>query len=284
MAVTRVHHTGVVVRSLEEAYAFFRDALGLAVLKEDRMEDQGVKGALLDLGNSFLELLEPIVPDTGIARFLERRGEGLHHVCLEVSDIEATLADLKAKGVPLIDETPREGMVGTIAFLHPSALQGVLAELVHAASAFAHDGPTGPGRVQRLDHIVVAVKDPAPVIDAWGQLFDLSAEPSIRPEGHHMELTFLPVGDPDGDHTFLELVRPMTDGHRVARHIAEWGEGMFSLAFEVDDLDVAVRELRAKGGTIDDAETGPLPKSRVARIPRDSSHGVAVQLIEREGS
>ncbi|MCH7838414.1 MAG: VOC family protein, partial [Chloroflexi bacterium] len=82
MAVTRVHHTGVVVRSLEEAYAFFRDALGLAVLKEDRMEDQGVKGALLDLGNSFLELLEPIVPDTGIARFLERRGEGLHHVCL----------------------------------------------------------------------------------------------------------------------------------------------------------------------------------------------------------
>ena len=284
MAVIRVHHIGVVVRSLEEACAFFRDTLGLAVLKEDRMEDQGVKGALLDVGNSFLELLEPIVPDTGIARFLERRGEGLHHVCLEVADIEATLADLKAKGVPLIDETPREGMVGTIAFVHPSALQGVLAELVHAANAFSHDGPTGSGRVQCLDHVVIAVKDAAPVIDAWRRLFDLRAEPSIRPEGTHMELTFLPVGDPDGDHMFLELVRPTTDDHRVARHIAEWGEGMFSLAFEVDDLDAAVRELRAKGGTIADAEAGVLPKSRVARIPRDSAHGVAVQLIEREGS
>ncbi len=284
VVVNRVHHTGVVVRGLEEACAFYRDTLGLAVLKEDRMEDQGVKGALLDLGNSFLELLEPIVPDTGIARFLERRGEGLHHVCLEVADIEATLADLKAKGVPLIDETPREGMVGTIAFVHPSALQGVLAELVHAASAFAHDGPTCPGRVQRLDHIVFAVADSVPAIDAWRQLFDLRAEPPARPEGTHMELTFLPVGDPDGDHMFLELVQPTTDDHRVARHIAEWGEGMFSLAFEVDDLDAAVRELRAKGGTIADAETGLLPKSRVARIPRDSAHGVAVQLIERERS
>ena len=282
MVVNRVHHIGVVVRRLEEACGFFRDTLGLALLKEDRMEDQGVKGALLDLGNSFLELLEPIVPDTGIARFLERRGEGLHHVCLEVADIEATLADLKAKGVPLVDETPREGMVGTIAFLHPNALQGVLAELVHAASAFAHDGSPEPGRVQRLDHLVFAVTDAAPPIDAWRQLFGLRAEPSVRPEGTHMELTFLPVGDPDGDHMFLELVRPTTDDHRVARHIAELGEGMFSLALEVDDIDAAVRELRAKGGTIADAETGVLPKSRVARIPRDSAHGVAVQLIERE--
>ena len=284
MVVNRVHHIGVVVRGLEEAYAFFRDTLGLAILKEDRMEDQGVRGALLDLGNGFLELLEPIAPDTGIARFLERRGEGLHHVCLEVADIEATLADLKAKGVRLVDETPREGMAGTIAFLHPSALQGVLAELVHAASAFAHDGPTGPGHVQRLDHLVFAVADSAPAIDAWRQLFGLRAEPSVRPEGTHMELTFLPVGDRDGDRTFLELVRPTTDDHRVARHIAKWGAGMFSLALEVDDLDAAVRELRAKDGTIGDAETGVLPKSRIARIPRDSAHGVALQLIERERS
>ncbi len=279
--VNRIHHIGVVVRSREEAYAFFRDTLGLTLLKEALLDDQGVKAALLDLGNSLLELLEPFDPDTGIGRYLERRGEGLHHVWLEVAGIEATLTDLKAKGVPLIDQEPREGMVGSIAFLHPSALQSVLVELVHAASAFTHDGPTGPGRVQRLDHLVLAVQDSEPAISAWAETFDLRAEPSVRPEGTHMELTFLPVG---GDHTFLELVRPTTDDHRVARHIAERGEGMFSLAFEVDDLDAAVRELRAKGGTIADAETGVLPKSRVARIPRDSAHGVAVQLIERDRS
>ncbi len=132
--VNRVHHTGMVVRSLDDAYAFYRDTLGLPLLKEEVIQDQGVRAALLDLGNSLLELLEPVEPDTGIARFLERRGEGLHHVCLEVNDIRAALADLKARGVPLIDEAPRAGLTGTIAFLHPSALNGVLVELVEAGS------------------------------------------------------------------------------------------------------------------------------------------------------
>ena len=133
-AVNRVHHTGVVVRSLEESYVFFRDTLGLRFVREAVMEDQGVKAALLDLGNGLLELLEPIEPETGIAHFLEKRGEGLHHVCLEVDDISAALADLKADGVELIDEEPREGLTGTIAFLQPSALHGVLVELVEKGS------------------------------------------------------------------------------------------------------------------------------------------------------
>ena len=133
-AVNRIHHTGFVVRSLDEAYGYYRDALGLRVVKEEMIQDQGVKAALLDLGNSLLELLEPVEPGTGIARYLERRGEGLHHVCLEVDDIVASLAELKAQGTELIDETPRQGLTGTIAFLHPSALHGVLVELVEAGS------------------------------------------------------------------------------------------------------------------------------------------------------
>ena len=136
MAVRQVHHVGVVVRSMDEALVLYRDKLGLALLKEETVEDQGVRAALLDLGNSFLELLEPTVPDTGIARYLEHRGEGLHHVCLEVDDIHASLADLKSKDVQLIDEAPREGLTGLIAFVHPSALHGVLVELVHGPTAF----------------------------------------------------------------------------------------------------------------------------------------------------
>ena len=133
-AVNLIHHTGLVVRSLDEAYAYYRDALGLRVVKEEMIQDQGVKAALLDLGNSLLELLEPVEAGTGIARYLERFGEGLHHVCLEVDDIVASLAELKAQGTELIDETPRQGLTGTIAFLHPNALHGVLVELVEAGS------------------------------------------------------------------------------------------------------------------------------------------------------
>ena len=135
MDVTRVHHVGVVVRSIDAAYALFRDALGLRVVKEETIEDQGVRAALLDLGNGYLELLEPVVPETGIARYLEKRGEGLHHVCLEVDGIEAALSQLKADGVELIDEAPRPGLTGTIAFIHPNALHGVLVELVDAKTA-----------------------------------------------------------------------------------------------------------------------------------------------------
>ena len=135
MKPNRIHHTGVVVRSIDESLGFFRDTLGLPVVAEETVEDQGVKAALLGLGNGLLELLEPITPDTGIARFLETRGEGLHHVCLEVDDINVTLAELKSKGVRLVDEEPRQGIVGSIAFLHPSALRGVLVELVDAKSA-----------------------------------------------------------------------------------------------------------------------------------------------------
>ncbi|MCH8026481.1 MAG: VOC family protein, partial [Chloroflexi bacterium] len=105
--INRIHHIGVVVRSLEQAYGFYRDTLGLRLVKEAVMEDQGVRAALLDLGNSFLELLEPIGGETGIARFLEKRGEGMHHVCMEVADIRASLAELKSQGMELIDEEPR---------------------------------------------------------------------------------------------------------------------------------------------------------------------------------
>lgn len=142
-AANRIHHVGAVVRSLDEARALYEDTLGMRLLKEAVMPDQGVRAALLALDGGLFELLEPIEPDTGVARFLESRGEGMHHVCLEVDDIRATLADLKAKGVPLVDEEPREGLTGTIAFLHPSALLGVLVELLDSATAFR---PCGPGR------------------------------------------------------------------------------------------------------------------------------------------
>jgi methylmalonyl-CoA epimerase len=327
-AVTRIHHIGVVVRSIDDAFAFFRDALGLPLLKEEAVEEQGVRAALLDLGGpalsevegSFLELLQPTVPDTGIARYLERRGEGLHHVCLEVPDIDAALAGLKADGVPLVDEVPRAGITGTIAFLHPSALHGVLVELVHGPTAFRRpalraldepgvtevqgakppaggfggsppDSITNPsGRaggsdkqkvIERLDHLIIAVQQLHDAADAWARVLGLQADAPYHPESSHLELARLPLSDRAEGGAYLELAQPTTADHRVARFIAERGEGMFSVSLEVAALDAAVRDLRARGLPVSEPEPGAWPGTRLARIPRASAHGVAVQLIER---
>ena len=124
----KIHHVGIVVRNLDDAYKFYRDTLGLHVHKEAVVEDQGVKAALLTIGNSEIELLEPINENGGVAKFLERRGEGLHHICFETTDVAAELAATKAKGIALIDQTPRKGLAGMICFLHPKANNGVLIE------------------------------------------------------------------------------------------------------------------------------------------------------------
>jgi methylmalonyl-CoA/ethylmalonyl-CoA epimerase len=124
----RIHHVGIVVRSIEAAYAFYRDTLSLPVHKEDIIQEQGVKAALLTLGTSEIELLEPLHANTGVARFLERRGEGLHHLCFATDDVAHELEAARAKGLPLIDPQPRQGLAGLICFLHPKAGHGVLIE------------------------------------------------------------------------------------------------------------------------------------------------------------
>ena len=124
----KIHHVGVVVRSADEALKFYRDALGLPVTDDRVIEDQGVRGVLLKIGNSEIELLEPTRDDTGVAKFLASRGEGMHHICFESDDVHAELDAARAKGIQLIDEKPRLGLAGMICFLHPKSNHGVLIE------------------------------------------------------------------------------------------------------------------------------------------------------------
>jgi methylmalonyl-CoA epimerase len=127
--IEKIHHVGIAVKSLDEALRFYSETLGLTVHKQATVEQQGVKAVLITVGQSEIELLEPLSPETPVGRFLERRGEGVHHVCLQTDGIEQELADLKAKGVELIDQQPRIGLAGRIAFVHPRATNGVLVEL-----------------------------------------------------------------------------------------------------------------------------------------------------------
>jgi methylmalonyl-CoA/ethylmalonyl-CoA epimerase len=124
----KIHHIGIVVADLEKAMRFWRDLLGLAVVKTAVVQDQGVKAALLKAGESEIELLEPIVAESGVGKFLARRGGGLHHVCFETEDIHGELSRARAKGIQLIDQQPRPGLAGMICFLNPKATRGVLVE------------------------------------------------------------------------------------------------------------------------------------------------------------
>ncbi|QJW45294.1 methylmalonyl-CoA epimerase [bacterium BFN5] len=128
--VTKVDHIGIAVKDLEQAKKFYTEMLGMEVQGEEVVEQQKVKVCFIPSGDSEVELLESTSPDGPIAKFIEKNGEGIQHIALRVDNIENALADLKAKGVRLIDETPRYGAGGaSIAFVHPKATGGILLEL-----------------------------------------------------------------------------------------------------------------------------------------------------------
>lgn len=127
----RIDHIGIAVHSLNDSIGFYRDAFGLEPSGTEVLGDEGVTVALLPVGDSRIELLEPFGDDTVVGRFIARRGEGLHHVCYQVNDLEAKLERLKNRGSKIIDGYPRRGAQGKlVAFLHPAGANGVLVELV----------------------------------------------------------------------------------------------------------------------------------------------------------
>ena len=127
----RIDHIGIAVKSLAEAIKVYEDALGLKVSGYDQVDDQGVRVAMLNIGESRIELLEPTGPDSPIEKFMTKRGEGIHHIAVRVDNIEQALERLKSQGVRLVDSVPRRGAHNTrTAFIHPSSTHGVLLELV----------------------------------------------------------------------------------------------------------------------------------------------------------
>ena len=133
--IMKIDHLGIAVRSIGDSLAFYRDALGLEVLETEAVQDQGVRVAMLPVGESRIELLEPVSEDTPVGRFLAKRGEGLHHICYEVDDLASKLDELRSRGVRLLEGYPRRGAEGKlVAFLHPASANGVLVELVEKAN------------------------------------------------------------------------------------------------------------------------------------------------------
>jgi methylmalonyl-CoA epimerase len=167
--VRRLHHVAIVVRRVAEAYRFYRDTLGLPLLKEASIPEQGVRAALLAAGQSEIELIEPLDAASGVARYLARHGESLHHLCFEVPDVAGVLGELDGRGVELIDRVPRHGLAGQIGFLHPRACAGILVELATPGAE-----PAPPPSPVDLKRVVIGASDPRATAGRFTSLLALS--------------------------------------------------------------------------------------------------------------
>lgn len=247
--IRKVHHVGIVVRGLEVALGFYRDGLGLPVTRTAEVADQGVRAALLAAGESEIELIEPVEPSSGVARFLARRGEGLHHLCLESEDVAEELARLDGQGVPLIDKVPRAGLAGKVGFLHPGAWGGVLVELATPEG----EGPPVPTAL-RLRRLVVGSDDPASLAERLRSLFGLGAEQLN--DGRRLQVEA-------GAVAVLIVPAAQAGGTR----------GMLALSLGTDDLAAAVTRLEAAG-------RGFLRGAREITVEPSSSHGVPLHIAQ----
>jgi methylmalonyl-CoA/ethylmalonyl-CoA epimerase len=132
--IENIAHIGIAVKNIDEHLRFYRDILGMKVGERMKVPEQGVEVIFLETGDTRIELLQPLDENSNINKFLQKRGEGIHHICFEVDDIEAALKELKSKGIQPIDDKPRKGADGDlVAFLHPKSTGGVLIELEEPA-------------------------------------------------------------------------------------------------------------------------------------------------------
>jgi methylmalonyl-CoA/ethylmalonyl-CoA epimerase len=275
----KIHHVGIVVRSLDEAFGFYRDTLGLPLHKMAAVQDQGVKAALLPVGESEIELLEPITVDSGVAKFLEKKGGGLHHLCFETDDIAVELQGAKDKGLRMIDQQPRPGLAGMIAFLHPQACCSVLVEYAQPVDHSEHSSLLGEARerrftVKRLDHLVIAVNDLEGAVATYQRNFTLDREEAKDVPALGIRNTFMPIGDAK-----IEFVTPLGEKSPIAQFLASRGEGMYLLALDVDYLPGAVAAFADKGikANMVKASDG----NDIAFISPKHTHGVLLQLLSR---
>lgn len=268
--IDRIHHIGVVVHSADVALGFYRDVMGLQVTEDRVIEEQGVRGVLLALGENEIELLEPVQADTGIARYLESRGETLHHICFHTDDVAGELARIKGLGVKLIDESPREGLAGQIGFIHPSAMHGVLVELAQPPAG------THVRTEKGIDHLAATVADYEAARRTWRDVIGLEVANEIRIEERGMVIAQLPAGQ-----AILELLAPTSPDSPMAKRVAEQGERAASMvAIEVGDIDAEIARYRSHGIELPDAAPGALPDSVTSTIPAEQAFGLAIQLIQ----
>jgi len=269
-----IHHVAVVVRDIERALGFYRDVLGLPLGKRATVADQGVHAALLAAGRDEIELLEPTNPTGGVARFLEKKGEGIHHLCVETSDVAAALERVKAANLPVIDQAPRQGLAGTIAFLHPGACHGVLLELAQPAeAAHVHRAPgDGIGAVG-IETFYLGTKDPKAAADAFAAHFDADVK---GPDWDPQLLATRIIARVGASRITLLGAADLAGSPEVSRFLDGRNEGLLGICLAVADFDAAVGYLGQQGVPVEVRSAGA--GAPLAKLAVEKTHGVGLFL------
>jgi len=276
-----VHHIGIAVRDMEAAYAFYRDALGLPLVKEGDVPARGVKAAMLSAGRSYLELVQPTADSSPFAKHIEERGEGLHHLALLSDGIDAQVEALREAAVPLEDHEPREGFTGRLSYLHPQAFDGAQLEVVQPEDGLrgegrpfdaAQDRPTSAsgragssGHITRIDHVVLRVPDAQATCDRFEQYFGVPTKRSF--ERGPMLFAFLRPGD-----VVIEVIGPKDGGDPGSGRIA-------GLAFEVKGIDDLAASLKERGYPVGEPHVA-LQGGRIVSVHHSGACGVPVAFID----
>jgi methylmalonyl-CoA epimerase len=269
-----INHVAVVVRNADEALRFYHEVLGLPVGHRATVADQGVHAVLLPVGDDEIELLEPTNPAGGVARFLEKKGEGVHHLCMQTRDVAAALARVKAANLPVIDQAPRQGLAGTIAFLHPGACHGVLIEMAQPPQAEHRASPAAGGmRATRMDTIYVATKDIAAAAENYAKNFDATVTGPVRDLNFGVARAVVRIGT--SRLTLLDAVE-LSAGPPDDPFVGNRREGVLGLCLGVEDFAAAENYLKGKGVGV--AVRGAGTGSPVGRLLADNTHGVSLFL------
>jgi methylmalonyl-CoA epimerase len=270
-----INHVAVVVRNVGDAVRFYHEVLGLPVGHQATVADQGVHAVLLPVGADEIELLEPTNPSGGVARFLEKKGEGIHHLCIETPDVAAALARIKAANLQVIDQAPRKGLAGTIAFLHPAACQGVLVELAQRGEpAHAPAVPASIGiRATGIATFFLGTKDLGLAAEMLAKHFDATLQGKETDARLSAGSVIATIG---GSRITLLDSKDLAASPEVSRFLRGRTEGLLGLCLAVTDFDDALRHLGKHGLAVEvRGKDGDAP---LARIPPEKTHGVGLFL------
>lgn len=232
----RIDHIGVVVSDLKAATDAYENLFGLKVAAQETIEERGLIAALVPTSNVRFELMQPINPESAVGRFIERRGEGIQHICFEVEDIRATIATLKEREVQLIQGEPEGGFVGEVEFIHPRAANSVLTEIAQVTrrTPTEHD--------LRVDHIPVATEDRDAAIENWSKNFDMKVNRMVERESAGMITGWLDAGDAE-----FEFVQQTSEDGPIARAIASRGQGVYGVVLESSDAEGLAEHIKSQG-------------------------------------
>ncbi len=263
--ITDVHHVGIAVRDLEAALGFYAEALCLPLVKRGEAPARGARVALVAVGGSYLELIQPTRDDSPFAEHIAERGEGLHHVALGTDDVRTLVAALRSKGVPLQDAEPREGFTGRLSYLAREAMDGALLEVVQPPPELS-GGSAGDGPVSRMDHVVLRLPNVEGACERMREYFGVETKRTFK--RGEMRFSFLRPGE-----VILELIGPKRPASEPRP------ASIAGLAFEVAGIDALAADLKERGLPVGEPHPA-LQGGRIVSVHASAACGVPVAFID----